>query len=258
MFGPDYKAIYAAVDRSIIAPADYAAVEPLIAPLVGRLRAETLAAYRVPPHPSVAAPPVSVTDYIDLGDKLALVSVAPIIPDTRCRDAAEGTAYLHVAVKYLDATMAARIARPFELSDAAFTQAPPQDSARMSVPIRDGGGRDLGWLSWTPDRPGWQLMVRMLPAIALIGLLWLGVLGFLFMRLGRASRQLHESEAHARHLALHDGLTGLPNRALFDDRLSQALLASARSGSPVSLLCIDLDRFKQRQRHAWAIRRATN
>jgi diguanylate cyclase (GGDEF)-like protein/PAS domain S-box-containing protein len=45
--------------------------------------------------------------------------------------------------------------------------------------------------------------------------------------------------------AFHDGLTGLPNRALFRDRLDQALARSARSHELLAVLLIDLDGFKQ-------------
>jgi diguanylate cyclase (GGDEF)-like protein/PAS domain S-box-containing protein len=47
-----------------------------------------------------------------------------------------------------------------------------------------------------------------------------------------------------RHQALHDPLTGLPNRALFGDHLGEALARSSRSGAPVGLLLVDLDEFK--------------
>ena len=46
------------------------------------------------------------------------------------------------------------------------------------------------------------------------------------------------------HNALHDGLTGLANRALFDDRLDQALRRAERSGEWPVVLYVDLDRFK--------------
>jgi diguanylate cyclase (GGDEF)-like protein len=46
------------------------------------------------------------------------------------------------------------------------------------------------------------------------------------------------------HLAYHDALTDLPNRALLYDRLQQSVLAAHRSGNPLTLLALDLDRLK--------------
>ncbi|MBV9872789.1 MAG: PAS domain S-box protein, partial [Frankiaceae bacterium] len=46
------------------------------------------------------------------------------------------------------------------------------------------------------------------------------------------------------HRALHDTLTGLPNRALLSDRLDQALARTSRQNTPVSVLFLDLDNFK--------------
>jgi diguanylate cyclase (GGDEF)-like protein len=49
----------------------------------------------------------------------------------------------------------------------------------------------------------------------------------------------------AEHQALHDPLTGLPNRALFRDRVQQAIFATQRTGQPSAVIWIDLDRFKE-------------
>ena len=51
-------------------------------------------------------------------------------------------------------------------------------------------------------------------------------------------------EAHFRHLAHHDALTGLPNRMLFDDRIRQTVKNSLRNGRKFAVLYFDLDDFK--------------
>ena len=52
------------------------------------------------------------------------------------------------------------------------------------------------------------------------------------------------AEAELREQALHDPLTGLPNRALLHDRLTSAIAVAQRQDIPVSLLMLDLDGFK--------------
>jgi diguanylate cyclase (GGDEF)-like protein/PAS domain S-box-containing protein len=54
-----------------------------------------------------------------------------------------------------------------------------------------------------------------------------------------------QAEGELRHQALHDALTGLPNRALFNDRLNQALAMVSRSGVSLAVLLMDLDSFKE-------------
>jgi PleD family two-component response regulator len=54
----------------------------------------------------------------------------------------------------------------------------------------------------------------------------------------------HRVEAHIRHLARHDGLTDLPNREVFHDRLRKAVAASQAGDPGFALVLVDLDRFK--------------
>jgi diguanylate cyclase (GGDEF)-like protein len=56
---------------------------------------------------------------------------------------------------------------------------------------------------------------------------------------------LEEQIEHNKHLALHDVLTGLPNRRLFQDRLAITLERARRAGTQAALLVLDLDHFKQ-------------
>src|SRR3712207_1212912 len=74
------------------------------------------------------------------------------------------------------------------------------------------------------EKNGWLLPLLVLPLVAV-------------QRAGRHARL-------SQHLALHDALTGLPNRTRRADRLSHALSIRARRGGTLALLLLDLDRFK--------------
>ncbi len=55
---------------------------------------------------------------------------------------------------------------------------------------------------------------------------------------------LKQRERKIEHLAHHDALTGLPNRVLFHDRLTEAMMRASARNDQVTVLCLDLDRFK--------------
>ncbi|MDP4030605.1 MAG: diguanylate cyclase [Gallionella sp.] len=62
------------------------------------------------------------------------------------------------------------------------------------------------------------------------------------------TRDISERKAaqeEIQHMAMHDLLTGLPNRMLLNDRLQQALVAARRDEGRVALMFLDLDKFKQ-------------
>ena len=63
--------------------------------------------------------------------------------------------------------------------------------------------------------------------------------------LKRAEHDLTCLKDKAQKMALYDGLTGLPNRTLLEDRFSQELAACERNGTKLAVAFLDLDRFKQ-------------
>jgi diguanylate cyclase (GGDEF)-like protein len=58
------------------------------------------------------------------------------------------------------------------------------------------------------------------------------------------TKGLEVANTQLRHLATHDALTGLPNRVLLDDRMSQAIAQAERAGEGFAVCVLDLDRFK--------------
>jgi diguanylate cyclase (GGDEF)-like protein len=74
------------------------------------------------------------------------------------------------------------------------------------------------------------------------GLCLLAVFAMIALGYQRALRRQADT---SRHQALHDPLTGLPNRTLFTDRLNQALSHARRHGTNVAVMLLDLDRFKE-------------
>ncbi len=53
-----------------------------------------------------------------------------------------------------------------------------------------------------------------------------------------------QAEARVHHMAYHDSLTGLPNRALLSDRLDRAMVSAQRNQRKLAVMFLDLDRFK--------------
>jgi GGDEF domain-containing protein len=64
-------------------------------------------------------------------------------------------------------------------------------------------------------------------------------------RIRRRLRGMKDRVREMEHQAFHDTLTGLPNRALFRDRVEQAIRAAKRIGGTVAVMVMDLDRFKE-------------
>jgi diguanylate cyclase (GGDEF)-like protein len=102
--------------------------------------------------------------------------------------------------------------------------------AVLAVPIADGDV-PYGWVAVHAhaSRPFGHDEVDCLQAIA----------NLLATAVGR-----HRSEQEFRHQALHDPLTGMPNRTLFADRLELALAQAERRDNAVAVLFLDLDDFK--------------
>ncbi len=92
---------------------------------------------------------------------------------------------------------------------------------------------------WTPNHL-FPLLVGAL-AITLCVLGWVAVLRH---RIAEQTAVIQNQNVVFRNLSFKDGLTGIPNRRQFDETLDAEFKRSARSLSPVSLLLLDIDHFK--------------
>ncbi|MFT8246971.1 putative bifunctional diguanylate cyclase/phosphodiesterase [Roseomonas sp. BN140053] len=99
-------------------------------------------------------------------------------------------------------------------------------------------------IDFAAEHEEWQLdEVLVMLMISAFGLLAYG-----YRRLQELQRETTRREAaerDARHQALHDPLTGLPNRFLLAQHLDQALANARRNGESVAVMRLDLDRFKE-------------
>lgn len=193
-----------------------------------------------------AASPPQVAALRSVDGVPAIVSVAPIISDSGTIAQNPSTIYLHISLVRLDSDYAERLGAQYQIPGAHFTVYPdaPKGSAGM-MPLTDSAGRFISFFQWSPATPGHDILMQTLPAIAAAFLIASIVAFVLVYQLWRKSRALEAGRADAEHRAVHDHLTGLPNRTNFEASLGRILAQRAVRDRRASVLMLDLDRFKQ-------------
>jgi diguanylate cyclase (GGDEF)-like protein len=235
--------IYAMRDGKRMSPDGYrqrvgAVAAPLVQDLVRKLT-------RPLPH-SITVPQRTPDSYaIDrVGGHPAIVSVKAILDEEGSITPGMKPPF-HVSVRRLDGSFLKELAEAYQLANARFATAVDPVGSDRAAPLVDRTGKTLGYIVWEPFGPG-ALMARRIAPFAIGALvLILAMVGWLLLRIRCSTLALEASEAQAQHLAFHDPLTGLANRALFDDRLAHILAEAQENDAQVALLYFDLDRFKQ-------------
>lgn len=235
------RPIHAMREGKVMAPASYSEDEPVLLPTVERVRR----LIREPAKGNQAGGPVKLVagDLVELDGRPAILSIMPLIPGTDRVVQAPGSEYLHISVQFITDAVLAKIAGQYLLTGARLLPL-SQPVGEAAIPLVDSRGVILAFVGWDQERPGRALVREAGPALIGGALLAAGVLAFLLRRLRRTSLALQTSQDEAQYLAFHDTLTGLPNRALFEDRLRRALLTASHETAKVALLYLDLDRFK--------------
>jgi diguanylate cyclase (GGDEF)-like protein len=207
-------------------------------------------------YPTVRTTPsvLHATDMVRIGDRLAFVSAMQMARVTADRPRGDAEAPVLLNLRYLDDSFLSGASQP---ASPRIGFSPTPRVGETSTALLNSDGVPLATMFWVPLLSGNQVIRNLLlPAGVLFGVVALLVmLMSLKLRgamkrddervaeLERAHLELKAKEAQAHHLAYHDVLTGLPNRARFNDRTDQALLR-ARHGEAMAVLLLDLDRFK--------------
>jgi len=265
----DDRPVYGMIEGQRAAPAAFAHLRPAALPLIDAVRGrshvapnphERLPGYRTHPRTTVrtSARAIHATDLASVGGRPALLSVMRIIPEEGAARPSVGPEALLVSVRYLDTGFTHHLDKVQLIAGAHFERVfHPYGNAQAFELAASRGGR-VGYLVWRSDRPGGAVWTAMAPsaALALCGLLVaLASLIFSVAKLMRrdqhsldqlraAHLELKTKEAQAHHLAFHDTLTGLPNRAYFNAVVDQTI-AACSSETEFAVLLVDLDRFKQ-------------
>lgn len=186
-----------------------------------------------------------LVDYVKIGERAALVAISNISTE------GNNSGFRIIGIKYLDDGFLNALAQRSLIDGLHYIgdRPTPADQARFQLTSRLGFS--AGYFAWRPEQPGSDIVKMLMPLIGALLLVTTVVCMVMMYRLWRMQLGLAQSilrlgasEAQAQHLAFHDVLTGLPNRALIDDRLTQALARATRNRSQAALLLLDLDRFK--------------
>lgn len=234
---PDLRPIYAAREGESQDLSSYDVDRAIIDPMAVRFRAPEMVAAIVAYEYGEADWPPQLSDFVTIGGRVALASVLPVTSNWEDQEQEAGEHYYHVAIQFLDNGIAEAMTEDYRLAGVHFDAVPSTLPGETMVPIANQAGRFVAYFKWKPERPGEALLADTLPAslglLAVVGV----IIAMLLIGLARSTAALEWARSEALHRATHDPLTGLANRALFNERLE-------RSPLPLALLALDLDRFK--------------
>src|SRR5712691_3809293 len=255
-FSHDYVFVADAADRIVYPvpgprtaePAWFDMVRPDLGPILGHLRGRDPvdareAAGAIPDGVPRSAPRRDrrVQSFMN---RPAIVAAALVGATDRTLAGSNESAPVVLSVKFIDEGMLAEIAARLDLPNLHMVGAARIPAGDHVVDLTDGTGSVLARVAWTPNHRSDEILRSVIPfiVIALGGLAFFAGFALRFMR--RAAAKISAGEDQLRHLALHDSLSGLPNRTYFGERLEAVIADVKRSGSPAAVFCIDLDHFK--------------
>ena len=239
VFDASDQVLYSHSGRDNVDRAWFDTVRAELAPVIGQLR----------PSAGAAANPLRpkrLQHIQSLNARPAVVAATLVaLPDPPLASAEDLTAPIAITVKFLDEDVLSAIAGRLDLANLRSLADEALPDGDVSFSLVDENGRAIASLAWTPKRLGREVVESVIPflTIALGGFVALVTLIARYMR--RTTATIVDGENQLRHLALHDALSGLPNRMYFGERLKELFDRVRDGGRPAAAFYLDLDHFKE-------------
>jgi diguanylate cyclase (GGDEF)-like protein len=242
---------YAMAGRSSVEANWFGAATEDLAPVIDAIRGrpsplkpEDIEPAQLDPATAVNRPARASRVQMFMG-RPAIVAAVTVTPGNSMLPVPDQPPPILITVNYLYDRFLESVSRRLELPHLRMTDlAKPADSDN-TLDLFDEAGKPMARFAWTPKRPGAEIMRNVLPFLVL-ALCAFALLTSLVVRFTRRTEAaIAAGEDQLRHLALHDALSGLPNRTYFGERLADLIEEVHRTGHVAAVLSIDLDRFKE-------------
>lgn len=240
VLGPHREHRYSSLDAEPLRSDDEAWMVPAFLALIAE--AESL-----PEEPGASS-----SGYVPFADGVHLVAASKLLEET---DTAGHPPYpdkgILVVTQKMDEAFLTEVEHNFQLPNLELAAAPNSNESQTDLALSSADGKAAAYLVWTPARPGQRLLEWLRLPLGVTFVLVAAVIYLIIVRARRASRALQEAldarlaaQKQLEFAAQHDSLTGLPNRALFLEHLTNAIAHTARSGVAIAVHYLDLDGFK--------------
>jgi diguanylate cyclase (GGDEF)-like protein len=194
---------------------------------------------------TMVSKPIQASALAMVEDTPTVITATLVQPDFGKVTPRMGTSAVVVTAVPLCSVFLSQFANRYQLDDLKVANSRDRDLAVAAIPLRGVDHQEIAVLQWTSRSPGSQLLKHLVLPFILVTGLFVGIVTLLARRSSAIASDLIASEARAKHLAYHDTLTQLPNRAFMFDRLRQILALARRFNTHTAVHCIDLDRFKE-------------
>ncbi|WP_420336701.1 diguanylate cyclase domain-containing protein [Roseibium sp.] len=184
----------------------------------------------------------AMTGFVRIDGKPALYGAMPVIPDRYEATLPDGAPMILLSALFIADPLLKKLNAQPAFRSFTFEETIPSPLEGPSHLISDLSQSPIGVFRWKSESATASIWPTIIPVIAILSVA-LGVLAFgIAWRIGRLTTSLQASEQQNRYLALHDTLSGLGNRLLFNRVLDSS--AKDLPDKRFAVLHCDLDRFK--------------